>query len=218
LLKCHREKTYGVPFACISFNVVWEFLWSFNLVDQDLFWFFEWGNRFWLVIDILLFYQLLKYGRKEMQAYPLIQKHFLKVVAFAAVLNTIGLVGFTTYFGDFTGSASSMSMNLVMSILFIFFLFARWDDLRGISYPAAWLKMIGTGAAGVFLVTWLPAQYEGGLLTAQGLVREPTVHAPEDYLYMYFLYVTIFVVDCIFIAILHARRKELKQQARSSST
>lgn len=70
-----RQKSYGIPFACIPINFTWEFLYSTTIVTQPGP-FFIWGNRVWLVLDAIILYQLFRYGR-EMQVLPWIKTHFM---------------------------------------------------------------------------------------------------------------------------------------------
>ncbi len=68
--KGFKDKSYGVPWSSMMLNVCWEALFSFNLTDAKLFWFFLWGNRLWLVFDLMIVYQFFRYGR-EVQVIPL---------------------------------------------------------------------------------------------------------------------------------------------------
>jgi hypothetical protein len=83
-------------------------------------------------------------------------------------------------------------INMGMSILFVFMLFAR-PDLRGLSYPVAWLKMLGTACESIMCIWWMPAKH------------------PEitNFSFFYFLYITTFLFDCIYIAQLSAARRSL---------
>lgn len=204
ILTCHRQKSYGVPWVSLVFNVVWETCFSFNLLDQRLFWFFLWGNRLWLAFDLVIAAQFLMYGPR-VQVQPLLRRHFYPVAALTLAFCVGGLVTFTPYFNEFTGSTSSMMMNFSMSLLYIFMLLER-PDLRGISYPAAWLKMIGTAGGSVFLYFWLPAQFENGHMRSH-----PDVPTPRTWTFMWYLYISIFVVDCIYIALVAKRRRELRE-------
>ena len=197
-----RQKSYGIPFACIPINITWEFLYSTRIVTEPGP-FFIWANRVWLGLDAIILYQLFRYGR-EMQVLPWIKAHFHAVALFALALAASGLTTFEFYFNDVKGVASSMFMNFVMSILFILMLFNR-PDLRGMSYGAAWCKMLGTAGSAVFLYFWWPAQFKDGIL-----IGHPNIHEPLTYGFMYFLYVSIFVIDCIYIRLFTRRLREIR--------
>ncbi len=209
---CRQQKSYGVPFVCLCFNVIWECIFTFQLAGQNLAPFFRIGNGIWFLVDVVILSEFLKFGR-DVQIYPLVKKHFYLVVAGTLTLCGTGLYTFTFFYGDSTGAASSMTMNLVMSILYIFMLFGRYDDLRGLSYEAAWCKMIGTGAGSVFLYFWLPRQYVNGILYDwNNTPHQPTIHQPSTFSHMHFLFISIFLIDCTYIYLLGQRRTELAAQ------
>lgn len=189
-----KDHTYGVPWPCIVLNVAWEAIFSFELTDAKLHWFFLYGNRFWLLFDVFILYQLARYGR-EAQLVPWLKRWFHPLFALSAVAAFAALYTFTLYFRDVKGVASSMSMNLVMSIAFPVFHLSR-PGREGLSTTVAWLKMVGTLAGSVFLATWWPAQFVDGHLRTHPSVDEPTTYG-----FMYFLYGAIMVFDCIYIAL-----------------
>ena len=113
--KGFKDKSYGVPWSSMMLNVCWEAIFSFNLTDARLFWFFVWGNRLWLLFDVAIVYQFFKYGR-EVQTIPWLKQWFHPVAVASLVLSGVGLYTFTLYFNDLKGVASSMTMNGVMEI------------------------------------------------------------------------------------------------------
>lgn len=205
IVKGFRDKSYGVPWPSLMLNIVWEAIFSFNLTDARLFAFFVWGNRLWLAFDVVIVFQFLRYGRGE-QGERAVQRWFYPLAVVSFAMACAFLYTFTLYFNDVKGVASSMSMNLAMSLMYPFTL-ARRPEGRGMSYGAAWLKMFGTVAGSVFLYRWWPAQFVNGRLNTH-----PSVAEPVTYSYMVFLYVSIFLADCVYIA-LHHRAWALKRGA-----
>ena len=203
IISCFKQKSYGIPMVVLCFNVIWEFYFSFNVLGSDLFYFFVWGNRLWFVFDVIIVYQFFRYGR-ERQVIPFVKKYFYPIAIFTLIMMAIGIYTFSFYYNDLQGASSSMTINLVMSILFIFMLFYRYEDCNGLNYPAAWLKMIGTAAGSVFLYVWWPAQFENG-----ELINHPGIPEPPTYSWMHFLYVGILLVDLVYVWQLGKRRKEL---------
>jgi hypothetical protein len=196
-----KDRTYGVPWPCIVLNVAWEAIFSFELTNARLHWFFLWGNRTWLLLDVLIIYQLARYGR-EAQVVPWLKRWFYPMLALSLPTAFGAIYTFTLYFNDLKGVASSMSMNLVMSIAFPLFHLSR-PGREGLSTVAAWLKMIGTLAGSFFLAVWWPAQFVDGHLRTHPHVDEPTTYS-----FTYFLYGMIFVFDCIYIALCHRDERE----------
>lgn len=202
VLTCFRDKTYGLPLPSIFLNIAWEFIFSFNLVaagEPAL----VWGNRLWFVVDCVIVLQVFLYGRQA-QTNLWLRRHFYTIAVASLIASVVGLYCFTTYVNDIYGLATSFLMNFVMSLLFIPLLFAR-PDLKGLPYGAAWTKMIGTAAGAVFCYFWWPMQFD-----ASGtLVRPPFIHQPPDAYLLYYLYVTIPVIDGLYIYLNHQRRKAL---------
>lgn len=134
------DKTYGVPCACICINVSWEFLFSFVYPDSNMV--RTWLYRFWLIPDIIILFQLFKYG-KNAQIIPEIKKYFYPVLILSFVLSFVTVWTFVVYYHDYTGTEVSLFMNTAMSILFVLFYLSR-RSLAGQSILIAWTKMIAT--------------------------------------------------------------------------
>ncbi len=198
-----QDRTYGVPLVCVCLNVVWEFIFTFEVTDARLHWFLIWGNGLWFFFDVVIVTQLFLYG-KNAQVTPWARDWFYAIAGGTLLAAMVGLYTSTIYFRDVKGVASSMTMNLAMSALFIPVLFAR-PHLRGLSYAAAWLKLIGTAAGSVFLYYWWPAQFKEGRM-----ITHPEIPEPPGYGYMLFLYVTIFALDCLYVYLLGQQRRKLR--------
>jgi hypothetical protein len=209
VLTCYRQKTYGLPLASIFLNIAWEFIFSFNLVAPGVV-ALVWGNRLWFLVDCVIVVQVFRYGRKE-QSHPFVRQHFYAICVASILASVAGLYAFATYVNDVYGLALSFLMNFAMSILFIAMLFAR-PDLRGLPYGAAWWKMVGTLAGAVFCYIWWPMQFD-----ATGtLVRPPYVQQPPNSYLLYFLYLTIPIVDLLYIYLHRQRQKALAASAVSA--
>jgi hypothetical protein len=206
VLTCYRQKTYGLPLASIFLNIAWEFIFSFNLVAPGVV-ALVWGNRLWFLVDCVIVVQVFRYGRKE-QSHPFVRQHFYAICVASILASVAGLYAFATYINDVYGLALSFLMNFAMSILFIAMLFAR-PDLRGLPYGAAWWKMVGTLAGAVFCYIWWPMQFD-----ATGtLVRTPFIQQPPNSNLLYFLYLTIPVIDLLYIYLHRQRQKALASGA-----
>jgi hypothetical protein len=209
VLTCYRQKTYGLPLASIFLNIAWEFIFSFNLVAPGVV-ALVWGNRLWFLVDCVIVVQVFRYGRKE-QSHPFVRQHFYAICVASILASVAGLYAFATYINDVYGLALSFLMNFAMSILFIAMLFAR-PDLRGLPYGAAWWKMVGTLAGAVFCYIWWPMQFDA----AGTLVRPPYVQQPPNSYLLYFLYLTIPIVDLLYIYLHRQRQKALAASAVSA--
>jgi hypothetical protein len=204
--QCFREQTYGVPMVAVMMNIVWEFCFSFDVLNQNLALFFVWGNRLWFFFDVVIVYQLFKWGRGA-QAIPPVRDHFYKITIPGLAATAVALPLAIVYVNDLDGIASSFTMNLSMSIMFPFMIFFR-PGLEGLNYPAAWLKMIGTAAGAILCVWWYPAQFENGL-RIPSLEIGQQIPEPPGYGYLNTIYILIFIVDCIYIYLLRDARRKL---------
>ncbi len=134
-----RDHTYGFPLVAVCLNFSWEFVFSLVIRPKSK---LRMGlTLLWLAIDAVILYQLLRWGAADQQ--PWIQAHFVAIVAGSLLLAAIGHITFHHTYHDPGGQEVAFVINLVMSILFVMLLLNR-PGLGGLSYAAAWLKMVGT--------------------------------------------------------------------------
>ncbi len=144
-----RDKSCGMPFFALAFNISWEFIYAF-LIDQG-FPLQRAVNVVWFALDVVILVTYFKYGRQEFPGTAM--RWFIPwsvaalVVAFAAVY----FAG--REFGEIRGGTySAFAQNLMMSVLFIAVLVRR-NNVQGQSIYIAVLKWIGTLAP--TLLVWL---------------------------------------------------------------
>lgn len=196
--KGRADKTYAIPMVPICLNFAWEFMDSWVLPDPVAFW--EWIDRAWFLLDVAILAQLLRYGRGEMTV-PEIKNSFYVVAVATLLLAFFGQYTFVISFHDSLGFIAAFVINLIMSILFLFFYFQR-RDLRGLSYGAAWCKMFGTGLASIQCVFLFPLIHP----------LAPVAYAELGlYSFFHFMFVTIFVFDLIYVVLLTRARARLRR-------
>ena len=139
--RSHRDRANGLPMIAVGLNVSWELLASFWFPNPVALW--HAFDRVWLAVDVVIVTQLLLYGR-AFQRIPEIRTHFYPVFAAIVIAGFIGQYTFVADYPDRLGLVVAFIINLVMSIMFVFMLFDRRDDRRGISVGGAWFKMFGT--------------------------------------------------------------------------
>jgi hypothetical protein len=184
--RCFADKTYGLPLVAICLNFGWELLASFVLPNPVALWHFF--DRAWLVIDVILVYQLLRFGRAE-QTIPELARFFPAVVFATFALGVWGQYTFVESYRDRLGLVGAFGVNLIMSVMFVFFYFARRASGRGLSLPGAVFKMLGT------LGTSIECHYVVRLI-------DPEM---ASLAFLTFLCVTIFLFDCLYIALVFFR-------------
>lgn len=181
-----RSKTYGIPLLAICLNFTWELMDTFTLSDPILLW--KVIDYLWFSMDVLIVYQLFKFGAGEQKIAEL-RRGFSMIAAATLILAFIGQYAWVTTIHDTLGLVLAFVINLVMSALFISFFFERRDSGRGLSLPVAWLKMLGTALSSVQCYFLLPLVHP----------VEPSTTAFPTYAFFWFLFVGCFVLDCIYI-------------------
>lgn len=182
----YRDKAPGLPMVAIALNFSWELLASFVFPNPVPLW--HAFDRLWLVIDVIIVIQLLKYGR-EYQRIPEIRRYFYPIVGIVFAMGFIGQYTFVADYPDRLGLVVAFMINLVMSILFVFMYFDRREHRKGISVGGAWAKMLGTAGTSIechYVVRMIDPELGGlGFLT--------------------FVCVSIFLVDCLYIKLVSTK-------------
>lgn len=186
-----RDRIHTLPMLAICLNFTWEAMAVFVLPNPSLIWtVLEWS---WLAIDVALLGLLLVFGARH-QRIPEIRQHFVATVGLLLLACFVGQLTFVLTFGDLLGFIVAFVINLIMSVLFVFMYFERRDDLLGLSYGAAWLKMVGTLCTCVQCAVLLP-------------ILRPDI---PSWGFLYFLYVAIFAFDALYVFLLGRRRRQLR--------
>jgi hypothetical protein len=197
--RARRDRTYGLPLVAVCLNFTWEVLAVFIWPNPVPLW--RWFDRGWLLFDLLLVQQVLKYGRKEMVV-PEVRRFFFPMLAILGVAALGAQHTFVMTYGDRLGLMAAFTINLVMSALFIPFFFARREDRRGLSLPGAWCKMLGT------LGTGIECHY---------LIQLIDPELPS-LAFQHFLVATILLLDLLYIALLTFTRPGLPAGALPSNS
>jgi len=179
-----KERSFGIPMLAICFNFSWEFIYTLLEPPQNSLNYYL--KLSWLLADTVIVYQLVRYG-KQWQPVPQMKKHFYGAFVITMAFCFIGQLAYhRQYLKLDPGPTSAYDINLIMSILFIFLFFDR-QGMRGLSYGAAWAKMLGTGVLSLGTVVYWIHQGEAA-------------HQP----YMEFLFASIFICDVFYIYLLHS--------------
>lgn len=193
-----KHKTYGIPMVALALNITWEFIFaadcpgmptsggvsicpSTNAMGKFI-------SYSWFFIDLLLLYTLLRWGRKE-QGDTFTRKYFYAIVPGLLVLALAWHYGFLTFYGDVGGMEDAWVIDLIMGFLFVHMAIYR-KSTEGLPISAAWTK------------------FGGNALTAVGLLMNDPFPFPghDTYLFMYYLFAAVFVVDVLYIWMLYERR------------
>jgi len=175
------DKTYGMPLVAIAANISWEF--TFSVLRPAPF------PRViavtWLVLDLVILYTFLRFGRSEFPRLP--GWTFGAMAAGTFILAFLGIWYFSLELDHGMGVYAAYIQNFMMSGLFLAMLLHR-NSTRGQSSLIALAKMIGTALAGSVVLIYV----EG-----------------RDSPFMIYLVVGIFVLDLTYlIAIAMLQRDE----------
>lgn len=196
--QCFKDKSYGLPMVAICMNLAWEFLASWVIPNPVPLWHFF--DRVWFFVDLVIVYQLFRWGR-QFQTIPEVRDNFCSIIVGTTVLSGIGLHAFYIQYHDLLGLMGAFMVNLVMSVSFLFFYFARrHQGGRGLSVPAAWCKLLGT------LGTSIECHYVIGM-------TQPWLGGLN---FLTFLCLSIFLFDCLYLyAVTKAARATAQEPERA---
>jgi hypothetical protein len=180
----YKDKTYSMPLAALCANISWEAIFSFIHPHSPPQLYI---NYAWFILDVLIVFQFLKFGKSEFPNFSI--KQFIASFVFALVLAFCSVLFITYEFNDWKGAYAAFGQNLMMSILFISILVNR-NSLRGQSIYIAVFKMLGTGVSSLAFYLYQPIS-QGSLL-------------------MPFLYISIFVCDIIYLILIYQKYREHK--------
>jgi hypothetical protein len=137
-----REKTYGMPFLALAFNICWEVL--FATVFNNGMFIYEVVTRICVVFDLIILFTYFKYGIREWPTR--LNKNLFYPFSILVLVVTFGFIYLWCRAVDPTGTYMAYIQNLMMSLLFINMLNKR-NGLKGQSAGIAFTKMTGTLAA-----------------------------------------------------------------------
>jgi len=206
IVRCFKQKTYGIPVMNACMDIVWETIFTFNLAGEislPL----RIGNAFWMIPDSLIFLQVFLYGANE-QRPPWLRKHFRLILILTLAASIYGVREFMWYTGDVYGVLTSWIMDIMLSTMMLN-LFLNRPDMRGIPYAATWFKLLGNIGGALFCYCWWPAQFVDHLLPTYFSGTRVLVHEPPSYRMINILYLTVPVLDILLIYLAWKRRKEL---------
>ena len=150
IIRGFKDKTYGMPFVALAFNLSWEILFSTIFRDGSLV--HEVVNSVWAVLDIVILFTYFRYGKREWPR-RLSTKFFYPYSIFVLVV-VFALIYFATRdLHDSTGAYMAYIQNLMMSVLFINMLNQR-GNLAGQSTGIALAKLVGTLTSTILFYMW----------------------------------------------------------------
>ncbi|MFZ5897033.1 MAG: hypothetical protein ACOY0T_38600 [Myxococcota bacterium] len=192
-----KNKSFAIPAFAIPFNFSWELLTSFVVPNPVAAW--MWVNRVWFAIDCILVAQTLRYGASE-QLTQSGKRYFPWLLAIIGCFALSSQYGYILTFQDSLGYEVAFVIDVLMSFLFIDRYFERPDHSTP-AFAIAWFKLLGN--LGVSIQTY---------------VLFPQIHPQvPSFAFFHVLYVTLFVLDAIYIALLWIGRRNASASSPSRS-
>lgn len=177
-----KDKTYGMPFWALAFNISWEFIFSFIFVsdrpDHKL---QHFVNEVWLVFDVIILVTYFLYGKKDWPE-KVSSKWFYPYSVLVLAATGIFVYMFCIELNNKNGMYMAFIQNMMMSWLFIAMLIKR-NNLHGQLIGIGVFKLLGTLA--------------------------PTLLFGLNHPFVMFLGINCFVADSIYIAMLWNKKRKL---------
>lgn len=210
-----REKTHAIPMLAVCLNLTWELTHSLIFRPPRPIDFYT--NLLWLALDLVILYQVFRYGR-TMQGVHALARHWPQVVTGTLLLSLIGHITFHRHvvaneiFPDTSGAVSAFIINLVMNVLFVAMYFSRRNGI-GISRGVAWGKFLGTGlyiAGNTIVLLTLPEIRYHVQVRAQeaeqwidaGTIGSRTIHPG----FLFFLFGALATFDLLYLWLVYHPR------------
>jgi hypothetical protein len=169
-----------MPIFVLALNLVWEVLYSVVSIKIDFTNPQGWLILVWFLLDILVFYTYLLYGKKHFPKY-INQKYFKSWIIIIFLMAFVVQISFFIEFGRAAIFYSAFIQNLIMSIAFINMLYIR-KDANGQNLIIAFMKWIGT---------LLPTIVYGVIYSNQLCLILGILCFIFDIIYIYYLTITI---------------------------
>jgi hypothetical protein len=172
-----KYQTVEMPVFAACGNIGWELNWALFFVT-DLGALCVWAHRAWFLLDLVIFYLVIKYAHKQTDL-PLLKRFWTPICLFL-------MAGSALFYGTFVkqgldvGSTiqSAYICQLPISFLYIT-LVLKSKDLTGWSTWAAWTRTLGTGLIGVFAFMRYPDH--------PFLLTMAVISTGVDFVYIYLL-------------------------------
>lgn len=177
IYRSFKDKTYGMPFWALAFNISWEFIFSAVFKSTDTTQLIV--NHVWLAFDIVIVICYFVYGRKDWSQ-SVSRAYFYPYSILVLVSAYLFVYLFSVEFHNTDGIYIAFIQNVMMSWLFIAML-QRRGSLAGQSGGIAIFKLLGTLA--------------------------PTILYGPDHPFVLFLGCCCFVADCIYVVmVIHFKK------------
>lgn len=150
-----KRQMVGMPVFAACSNFAWEFVWGWIPPTTDMGLICVWAYRIWFLLDVYIFYGVLRYGAVQVST-PAIKQYFRPLMIVTALCWGVLYYFFKKEGYDTPiGANSAFIAQMFVSGLYVI-LILKHHKLVWQSLSIAWLKMIGTGTNVVFMFVHYP--------------------------------------------------------------
>ncbi|QRN92938.1 hypothetical protein JRI60_27410 [Archangium violaceum] len=198
ILDARKYGFTAMPAFAFSGNIAWEFLWGYvfrtNMGELAV-----WGLRIYFPLNCYIGWLLLRHGPKQFTTEAL-RRYGSALIACAMLSWGAILLAFSPINDDPAGLSSATILDVTMAIQFIGLLLLVHEregaaGLAKMSYPAAWLKLVGSTSAGICIL----------------------LHFPPERRWVMVLSCVSFVLNVSYVIIFTRLRAAARQKARTAS-
>lgn len=143
-----KYQVVEMPAFAAAGNIGWELNWAL-FFTTDLGPLCVWAHKAWFILDLVIFYLLLRHGHKQTDL-PWIKRYWSPLVVFVFICSAVFYGTFVKQGFD-VGSTIQSAYICQLPISFLYIpLLLRQTSLDGWSWWAGWARTLGTGVIGVF--------------------------------------------------------------------
>jgi hypothetical protein len=151
-----KYKFVGISASVVGANIAWEFLWAF-IYRQDMGQVIQIGYYGWFALDVFIVFSMFRYGYK--QVLPQNQKYFKLFFGYSIFAWLLLLFYFIKDgYDNPIGANSAYAIQLLISASCLGMML-RSPLEKGISYIAAWSRMLGSFFCGLMCVIHWPQNH-----------------------------------------------------------
>lgn len=158
VVRSFKDKRAGIPLEAISlmlaFELAYVFFFGIETADPTLTAIFLGIEIAWLVLDVILFVQVMLWGDLEQDSPDLTQHHWLVCLAWI-VLGLFGVITFIAMFDLDNAGIFAFMDEAIIAMLMVPYVLKR-QSLDGISYAALWSRTVADIGATVALLVFSP--------------------------------------------------------------
>jgi hypothetical protein len=151
-----KYKFVGISASVVGANIAWEFLWAF-VYRQDMGTLIQIGYYGWFALDCIIVFNMYRYGDKQVSAET--RKYFNSFFTYSIAGWLVVLYFFIgDKYDNPIGANSAYAIQLLISASCLGMMLKHPYE-KGISYLAAWCRMLGSLFCGLMCIIHWPGNH-----------------------------------------------------------